>query len=129
MIPPPPNDQPLKVVVGQQLEGSIDTPSMRGAVARAACALLTPEQMAEVVDNRAIVEQAKGMLMMIYDIDAEQAYDLLIARSQTINVKLHTLARHLTEEFPTRLADERMLRQAPYDEVLLTASHEITEST
>ena len=102
---------------------------MRGAVARAACALLTPEQMAEVIDNRAIVEQAKGMLMMSYNIDAEQAFDLLIARSQTTDVKLHTLARHLTEEFPTRLADERVPRQAPYDEVLLTASHETTEPT
>jgi hypothetical protein len=103
---------------------------MRGAVATAAYALLTPEQLADVVADRAIIEQARGMLMLIFDIDADQAFDLLRTQSQTANVKLRTLARHLTEQFRARSADKRMLGQTDYEEMLLSASQlEILERT
>ena len=93
----------------QQLVATIDgaplqdpagavSPSVHGAVLKAAFALLTPEQLAEVVAHRVIIEQAKGMLMMVYGIDAASAFDVLRRKSQSANVKLRVLAERLCEE-------------------------------
>ena len=41
-----------------------------------------------VSEHRAVIEQAKGMLMMIYQIGADAAFDLLKWRSQETNAKL-----------------------------------------
>lgn len=109
MISPPSNERRLKVLVGEQLQVHLDTPSIRRAVVAAAYALLTPEQLTDVVADRAVIEQAKGMLMMSYNIDAEQAFDLLKSRSAATNIRLRTLARYVTEEFPTLSADHRVL--------------------
>ena len=49
--------------------------------------------IAEIAENRAAIEQAKGMLMVVYGIDAEAAFDLLRWRSQEANVKLRTAGR------------------------------------
>jgi hypothetical protein len=40
------------------------------------------EAVAEIAENRAAIEQVKGILMMVYRIDAEAAFDLLRWRSQ-----------------------------------------------
>ena len=42
-----------------------------------------------------MIEQAKGMLMAIYGIDAAAAFDLLKWRSQETNVKLRSLAEQI----------------------------------
>jgi hypothetical protein len=47
-----------------------------------------------VVDARAIIEQAKGMLMAEHRVSAECAFDLLRTKSQNINVKLRDVAAH-----------------------------------
>lgn len=65
---------------------------------RASLAVLTPEQLAEVVVSRVRIERAKGFLMQAYDIDADRAFDLLKWWSQATTVKLRVLARQLTEE-------------------------------
>ena len=46
-------------------------------------AALTAEELAEFLTNRVLIEQAKGMLMFIYGMDAEEAYELLKWWSQT----------------------------------------------
>ena len=48
--------------------------------------------VAEIAANRAVIEQVKGILMMVYRIDADAAFDLLKWRSQEANIKLRTLA-------------------------------------
>ena len=40
------------------------------------------EAVAEIAENRAVIEQVKGILMMVYRIDADAAFDLLKWRSQ-----------------------------------------------
>lgn len=45
-------------------------------------------RVAEITGNRAVIERAKGMLMLVYGIDADAAFDLLKWRSQETNVKL-----------------------------------------
>ncbi|MDH6246623.1 PAS and ANTAR domain-containing protein [Mycobacterium sp. OTB74] len=48
--------------------------------------------MSGVVESRALIEQAKGVLMVAYSVDADRAFDILKWRSQTTQVKLKTVA-------------------------------------
>jgi fructose-specific component phosphotransferase system IIB-like protein len=77
--------------------------------------------IAEIAENRATIEQAKGMLMLIYRVDADAAFDLLKWRSQETNVKLRLLAEQLLSDF-AELTDEETLPPRPtFDHLLLTA--------
>jgi PAS domain S-box-containing protein len=49
-------------------------------------------QLAIIAENRAIIEQAKGVLMATYGIEANRAFEILTWRSQETNVKLRELA-------------------------------------
>lgn len=76
-----------------------------------------------VAEQRAIIEQAKGMLMFIYGIDAEGAFDLLRWQSQQHNVKLRLIAEQIVKdlaELPTQ--QHRMAA----DRLLLTAHERVT---
>ncbi len=42
--------------------------------------------VAQIAENRATIEQAKGMLMLIYNIPADRAFDILRWRSQHTNI-------------------------------------------
>lgn len=48
--------------------------------------------MSRVVESRALIEQAKGVLMVTYGVDADRAFDILRWRSQATQVKLKTVA-------------------------------------
>ena len=56
-------------------------------------------RVAEITENRAVIEQAKGMLMLVYGLDEDAAFDLLRWRSQSGNVKLRRLAEIVLESF------------------------------
>jgi GAF domain-containing protein len=47
------------------------------------------------METRAVIEQAKGILMTTHGVDAEAAFDLLRRRSQTENRKLHAIAAEM----------------------------------
>lgn len=64
--------------------------------------------VADFSTNRAVIEQAKGMLMLIYDIPADRAFDILRWRSQHTNVKLRSLCEQLIDT----LADESVVGEA-----------------
>jgi|RhiMethySRZTD1v2_1073278.scaffolds.fasta_scaffold1645471_1 ANTAR domain-containing protein len=57
--------------------------------------------VAEIIDRRAVIEQAKGVLMVVYNIDADAAFELLKWRSQQTNTKLRALAEQLMTDFPS----------------------------
>lgn len=48
--------------------------------------------VSEVAESRAVIEQAKGVLMVAYGISADRAFDLLVWRSQETNIKLREIA-------------------------------------
>lgn len=50
--------------------------------------------VSEAAASRAVIEQAKGVLMTAYNISAERAFDILVWRSQETNVKVRDLAAH-----------------------------------
>ncbi|MGW4329342.1 ANTAR domain-containing protein [Nocardia sp. NPDC004573] len=51
--------------------------------------------------GRAVIEQAKGMLMLVYGIGEQQAFALLRSCSQHTNVRLRELAQRILTELPT----------------------------
>ena len=55
--------------------------------------------VAEIIEHRAVIEQAKGVLMAVYSIDAQAAFDLLRWGSQHTNTKLRVVAEQLTTGF------------------------------
>jgi hypothetical protein len=86
---------------------------------------LVSAAVAEIADNRATIEQIKGMLMMIYRVDAAAAFDLLKWRSQETNVKLRTLAEQLLADFAGLIYEEVLPARATFDHLLLTAHERV----
>lgn len=79
------------------------------------------EAVAEITEARSGIEQAKGMLMLIYRISAESAFELLKWRSQETNTKVRALAEQITRDFLDLPYDEMLPARAVYDRLLLTA--------
>lgn len=55
------------------------------------------EHLRLALTSRAVIEQAKGMLMLRYGLSAESAFDLLVRWSSHRNVKLRALAALIVE--------------------------------
>ena len=62
--------------------------------------------VSEVAESRAVIDQAKGVLMVAYGISAERAFDILVWRSQETNVKVRDLAARFLATFTGRLPTE-----------------------
>ena len=80
---------------------------------------LISARVAEITEHRAVIEQAKGMLMLIYGLDDESAFDLLKWRSQSSNVKLRRLAEKIVEDFRA-VRDDGITSRSAFDHALLT---------
>lgn len=61
------------------------------------------DELHVIVAHRAVIEQAKGMLMAIYGLHPDAAFGVLRWRSQELNVKLHDVAKEFVAEIPTLL--------------------------
>jgi PAS domain S-box-containing protein len=85
------------------------------------------EEIAKITENRAVIEQAKGMLMAIYGINAQAAFDLLKWRSQDSNVKLRPLAEQIVADFSSVGHDESLPARSVYDNLLLTAQDRLDD--
>ncbi|WP_197383612.1 GAF and ANTAR domain-containing protein [Mycolicibacterium mengxianglii] len=55
------------------------------------------ESIQRALTNRGPIEQAKGMLMLIHGIDADEAFDRLRTQSQNTNIPLRTVATTFIE--------------------------------
>ncbi|OBF59645.1 antitermination regulator [Mycobacterium sp. 852002-53434_SCH5985345] len=99
----------------------IDVSPVTGQVAEE----IVSARLAEINGNRAGIEQAKGMLMLIYGISESAAFELLKWLSQEANVKLRPLAEQIAEDL--RGARLRFDAQSEIDHLLLTAHERVTE--
>lgn len=63
-------------------------------------------QLSEAMASRAVIEQAKGIIMSTMGTDAESAFELLRGQSQAENRKLRDIARELVER-QTRRPERR----------------------
>jgi hypothetical protein len=79
------------------------------------------EAVAEIAEARGVIEQAKGMLMLIYRISADSAFELLRWRSQETNTKLRVLAEQIARDFLELRYSEELPPRSVYDRLLLTA--------
>jgi hypothetical protein len=83
--------------------------------------LRVTEAVAGIAERRSAIEQVKGILMFIYRIDAERAFDLLSWRSQVTNTKLRDLASQYLMEFVSMDKEEELPARSTCDQLLLTA--------
>jgi hypothetical protein len=90
---------------------------------------LVSAAVAEIAENRATIEQAKGMLMLIYRITNESAFELLKWRSQETNVKLRVLADQVIADFGELTYEGTLPPRATFDHLLLTAHLRIGTAT
>ncbi|MEZ0357977.1 PAS and ANTAR domain-containing protein [Mycobacterium sp. SA01] len=78
-------------------------------------------EVEDIAARRSPIDQAKGMLMMVYNISADAAFDLLRWRSQETNVKLRDLAQQVATDFQGVAHDGAMPERSVYDGLLMTA--------
>ncbi|WP_016881705.1 MULTISPECIES: PAS and ANTAR domain-containing protein [unclassified Rhodococcus (in: high G+C Gram-positive bacteria)] len=81
------------------------------------------EAVAELAQSRAVIEQAKGALMLVYGITADRAFDVLTWRSQETNTRLCTIAEQIVAGF--REFDPDTGLRARFDHLLLTAHQRV----
>ena len=80
--------------------------------------------MPKVIEARAVIEQAKGALRLVYGISDEQAFDLLRWRSQETNTKVRALAAQLLAELDSLAPASAGLRSR-FDHLFLTVHQRI----
>ena len=82
------------------------------------------------MERRARIEQAKGVLMFVYGIDADDAFGVLRTQSQQHNVKLNLIAEQIVKDM-VELAKDTANARGParrraYDDVMSTAHRRIS---
>ncbi|OMC42474.1 regulator [Mycobacterium sp. IS-2888] len=82
------------------------------------------EALPDLFENRAAIEQAKGVLIAVYRVSADQAFRVLQWRSQETNVKLRVLAKQLVSEVVS-LPPPSPTVQSQFDHVLLTVHERV----
>jgi hypothetical protein len=85
-------------------------------------------RLATIVDSRSVIEQVKGMLMFIYGVDADAAFEILRTRSQRHNVKLRSVAEQLSRELVELTKSNTSLERLKSDGVLMAAHRRIANS-
>lgn len=77
-------------------------------------------KVAAIAQRRGVIDQAKGMLMLVYGVDEDAAFNLLKSISQVRNMKLWPLAQQITADFAA-LGREAITSRSRFDQCLLTA--------
>ncbi|MFC9439008.1 PAS and ANTAR domain-containing protein [Nocardia sp. NPDC057030] len=103
-------DHPVENLTGIATDGT--DPDGRPEVA-------LEDVLPELLAARAVIEQAKGALMVVYGINAEQAFRVLRWRSQDTNLKLRVVAQRLVEGLVALPAAEASTRSR-LDHLVLT---------
>ncbi|NMD54647.1 MULTISPECIES: PAS and ANTAR domain-containing protein [Tsukamurella] len=83
------------------------------------------ETVPDMIAAREDIDRAKGVLMFVYGVSADRAFDILRWRSQETNVKLRLLAAQLVDDFA---AQEPLLSRSArerFDHLLLTAHRRV----
>lgn len=82
----------------------------------------------EFSTNRASIEQAKGMLMFVYGIDADEAFAVLREQSQQHNVKLRLIAQQVSKDLVELARTSSPLRRIEHDLLLRSAHQRISHA-
>ncbi|WP_454198726.1 PAS and ANTAR domain-containing protein [Nocardia sp. Marseille-Q1738] len=79
----------------------------------------------DLIDARAVIEQAKGIVMFVYGVTADQAFRVLRWRSQETNVKIRTLAEQLVSDI-VAMGGALVQQRTRFDHLLLTLHDRVT---
>jgi len=83
--------------------------------------------VADIATNRAVIDQAKVMLILVYGVDEDGAFEMLRWRSQSTNTKLRTLAEQFVADYPRSVCNgEALPSRAVYDKALMSVHERIT---
>ena len=107
-------------------EDVADDPSVDQAAVAARIeskALQLADQMRQAMEHRAVIEQAKGMLIAAHGCTPDEAFEMLSRRSQDDNRKLRDIAADVT------ITRRLPLRPAPADELLIRVAGAPVELT
>jgi hypothetical protein len=74
-----------------ELFTSVAEAALRGFL-RYTCARDLARNLKAALDTRAVIDQAKGIIMAVRRIDADQAFAVLVRQSQKENIRLRDLA-------------------------------------
>jgi hypothetical protein len=74
----------------------------------------------------AMIEQTKGMLMFMYGIDADEAFDVLRRQSQDHNIKLRLIAEQILKDLVELAKTKGPARRLAFDGLMLTAHERVT---
>jgi PAS domain S-box-containing protein len=122
------------VVIGERLRDNAD--EVIGAqgfyfdvtAAGEARAVVSNRDIAEIADTRAVIEQAKGVLMYVYQVDADAAFEVLKWRSHETKFNLCALAEQLLADIRTLGHDDGARSYGSifeFDRLLLTTHERI----
>jgi ANTAR domain len=81
-------------------------------------------RLGEILAGRIVIEQVKGMLMLIYRLDDRQAFELLRVRSQNTNTKVRAFA----EKLATTSSDSTTATHSCRDHTSTTCSSQHTNA-
>lgn len=84
------------------------------------------DTLPELYRARAVIEQAKGALMLVYGLNSDQAFRVLTWRSQETNTKLRALSEQLIDAV-SRMGGASVELRTRFDHLLLTV-HERADS-
>ncbi|NNH71353.1 ANTAR domain-containing protein [Nocardia uniformis] len=83
------------------------------------CQRALDEIVPSLVEHRAVIEQAKGMLMLVYGVSADQAFRVLTWRSQETQIKVRELAVRLVDRMREIAPAVSSGTRARFDQLLL----------
>ena len=84
------------------------------------------EAVDHIIERRAVIEQTKGMLMLLYGVDADGAFKMLVDQSQQHNVKVYLIAEQILKDLLELFQAKPPARRLDTDRVLLAAHQRIT---
>ena len=83
------------------------------------------EKVADIVRNREVIDQAKGVLMAVYGLRSETAFEVLRWRSQVTNTKLMRLAEQFVSEVTEVGTGTDLPARSVYDSLLMTVHERV----
>jgi PAS domain S-box-containing protein len=86
------------------------------------------QAVAAISDGRSLIDQVRGILILVYRVDAEAAFGVLKWRSQVTNTKLRAFAEQLMSDIRELEYDGQLPRRAVFDHLLLTAHERVSRS-
>jgi hypothetical protein len=82
------------------------------------------EAVHEIISGRTIIEQVKGMLMLIHGIDQHAAFEVLRSRARSTNSNVRSLAQQFLDDVAKFDHYDCAYRQA-FDQIFLTAHERV----